>query len=173
VCLVNACCNEYIDAVISGLQVEIKQNKSFNSLEEEVLLSLFRTADQLQWRVAEMLEKHGLSPTQYNALRIVRGAGPSGLRCSEIGERMITHDPDITRLLNRLERRSLVRRGRERNDRRVIKARITTHGLRLLASMDEDVNRFTRALLGQLGEGRLRSLLKLLEAARVAGENAC
>jgi DNA-binding MarR family transcriptional regulator len=151
----------------SRLQPEIKPNKQFSSLEEEVLLSLVRTADRLQWRVAEMLRKHGLSPTQYNALRILHGAGPNGLRCSEIGARMITHDPDITRLLERLERRTLVTRSRERSDRRVIKARIRTRGIKLLESMDEDVDRFTCSLLGHLGEERLRSLLQLLEAARV------
>jgi MarR family transcriptional regulator, organic hydroperoxide resistance regulator len=153
--------------VAPGIQAEIHQNKPFSSLEEEVLLAVVRTADQLQWRLAAMLAPHGLSPTQYNALRILRGAGPEGLRCREIGERMISRDPDITRLLDRLERRSLVKRSRERNDRRVIKARITASGIKLLKSMDEDVNRFTRALLGHLGEQRLQSLLQLLDAVRV------
>jgi DNA-binding MarR family transcriptional regulator len=152
----------------SGLQTEVTQTKPFSSLEEEVLLSIIRTADQLHWRVAEMLGKHGLSPTQYNALRILRGAGREGLRCTEIGQRMINRDPDITRLLDRLGRRSLVNRSRDRNDRRVIKVRITTSGIELLAGMGEEVNRFTRELLAPLGERRLRSLLQLLEAVRVS-----
>ena len=88
-----------------------------------------RTAERLQERAAEILKPHGLSPTQYNALRILRGAGPPGLACREIGERMIHHDPDITRLLDRLQRRGLVARSRSREDRRVMKTRITEAGL--------------------------------------------
>jgi DNA-binding MarR family transcriptional regulator len=153
--------------VAPGIQAEIHQNKPFSSLEEEVLLALVRTADQLLWRVAAMLAPHGLSPTQYNALRLLRGAGPEGLRCSEIGERMINRDSDITRLLDRLERRSLVKRSRARHDRRVIKVRIAASGIKLLKSMDEDVDNFPRTLLGHLGEQRLQSLLQLLEAVRM------
>ena len=77
-------------------------------------MALQRTADQLQWRLSDMLKPHGLSPTQYNALRILRGAGDEGRACSEIAERMINRDPDITRLVDRLERRGLVARSRER-----------------------------------------------------------
>ena len=108
-----------------GIQAEIKQTKPFKSLEEEASVALVRTADQLARRGAEMLKRHGLSPTQYNALRILRGAGEKGMACSEIGERMINHDPDITRLIDRLERRGLVVRSREQKDRRVITTRIT------------------------------------------------
>lgn len=129
-------------------------------------MSLQRTADQLGWAVAEMLKGHGLSPTQYNALRILRGAGPQGLACSEIGARMINHDPDITRLVDRLERRGLVARGREHQDRRVITTRITDSGLELLKALDQPLAEFHRQLLGHLGERRLNSLVRLLEAAR-------
>src|SRR5713226_6186305 len=115
-----------------GIQAEIKQSKPFTSLEEEAFVALMRTADQLAWRGAEMLKQHGLSPTQYNALRILRGAGAKGLACSEIGERMINRDPDITRLVDRLERRGLVQRSRDKRDRRVITTRITGAGLELL-----------------------------------------
>ena len=96
------------------------------------LVALQRTADRLHWRLSEMLKPHGLSPTQYNALRILRGAGDEGRSCSEIAERMINRDPDITRLVDRLERRGLVARSREGRDRRVITTRITPAGLELL-----------------------------------------
>jgi MarR family transcriptional regulator, organic hydroperoxide resistance regulator len=137
-----------------------------SSLEEQTFVALLRTADQLQWRAAEMFKPHGLSATQYNALRILRGAGPDGLACSEVGKRMINRDPDITRLLDRLEARRLIRRGREQEDRRVIKARITPAGLDLLKSLNREVAEFHRQLLGHLGEERLESLVRLLEAAR-------
>jgi DNA-binding MarR family transcriptional regulator len=149
-----------------GIRAEIKQTKPFKTLEEKAFVALVRTADQLARRGAEMLKQHGLSPTQYNALRILRGAGEQGLACSEIGERMINHDPDITRLTDRLERRGLVLRSRERKDRRVITTRITSAGLELLSSLDRPVEEFNRQLLGPLGERQLRSLIRLLEAAR-------
>jgi len=136
-------------------------------------LSLLRTADHLQWRLGQKLAQFGLSPTQYNALRILRGAEPDGLRCSDIGERMISRDPDITRLLDRLQHRSLVRRRHEPKDRRVIKAHISKSGIKLLKDMDQDVEKFMRALLGHLGEDRLRSLIQLLEVVReFPGKNA-
>jgi len=135
-----------------------------NSLEEEAFVALLRTADQLQWRAAEMFKPHGLSPTQYNALRILRGAGPEGLACSDVGQRMINRDPDITRLMDRLERRGLIRRGREEKDRRVIKAHISAAGLDLLKGLNREVAEFHRQLLGHLGEVQLRSLIRLLEA---------
>jgi len=152
-----------------GIQAEIKQTKPFDSLEEEAFLALQRTADQLQGRAAEMLKPYGLSPTQYNALRILRGAGASGLACSEVGERMINRDPDITRLLDRLERRGLVRRARGRQDRRVITAHITAAGSKLLKELDHPVLEFQKQLLGGLGEPKLKALLRLLCAARQAG----
>jgi DNA-binding MarR family transcriptional regulator len=149
-----------------SIQDEIKQNKPFPSLEAEAALALLRTADQLEARVAEVLKPHGLSPTQYNALRILRGAGAEGLPCSEIGERMISRDPDITRLLDRLERRGLVARSRDPEDRRVVKAQILPPGLALLKSLDRPLEQFQRASLGHLGERRLRELIRLLGTAR-------
>jgi DNA-binding MarR family transcriptional regulator len=152
--------------VAQTILADIKQTKPFGSPEEAAFISLLRTAEQLQWRVTEMLKPHGLSPTQYNALRILRGAGAQGLACNQIRERMINRDPDVTRLLDRLERRGLLRRGREQQDRRVIKTRITPAGLDLLKSLDRPVAEYQRQLLGHLGENRLRSLVRLLEAAR-------
>ena len=136
------------------------------SLAEEAFVALLRTADQLQWRAAEVFKRHGLSPTQYNALRILRGAGPEGLPCTEAGKRMINRDPDITRLLDRLERRGMIERSRGEKDRRVIKARIAPAGLALLKKMNREVEQFHRGLLGRLGDQRLQALIKLLEEAR-------
>src|ERR1700687_5078261 len=119
-----------------GIQAEIQQTKPFSTLEDEALVSLQRTADRLQGRLGDMLKPHGLSPTQYNALRILRGAGDEGRSCSEIAERMINRDPDITRLVDRLERRGLVARSRAGRDRRGVKTRITPAGLELLRGLD-------------------------------------
>ena len=147
-------------------QSEIKQSKPFSSLEEEAFLALQRTADQLQGRVAEWLKTFGLSPTQYNALRILRGAGEPGLACSEIAARMINRDPDITRLLDRLEKRGLSRRRRDSKDRRIINAYITREGLQLLKKLDAPVLEFQQVLLGHVGERKLKTLIEILCAAR-------
>jgi DNA-binding MarR family transcriptional regulator len=152
--------------MVGGMGGEIKPRKPFSSREEEAFLALLRTADQLARRGTEMLKPHGLSPTQYNALRVLRGAGAKGLTCSQIGERMINHDPDITRLLDRLERRGLVERSRQQKDRRVITTYITPKGLAALRVLDRPLEEFHRHLLGHLGENRLRSLIRLLQAAR-------
>jgi DNA-binding MarR family transcriptional regulator len=152
--------------VDKGIQAEIQQTKPFSNLEDEALVALELTADRLQWRFSEMLKPHGLSPTQYNALRILRGAKDEGRSCSEIAERMVNRDPDITRLVDRLEHRGLVVRSREGRDRRVITTRITRAGLELLEALDRPVEEFNRSMLSHLGEPQLRGLIKLLEAAR-------
>jgi len=149
-----------------GIQAEIQQTKPFTSLEDEAVVSLHRTADQLNGRFSDMLKPHGLSPTQFNALRILRGAGDGGRTCSEIAERMINRDPDITRLLDRLEHRGLVVRSREGRDRRVIITRITQAGLELLRGLDGPIEEFNRKQLGHLSEQQLRTLVKLLETVR-------
>lgn len=155
---------------MAGIREEIRQQKPFASLEEEAFLGLLRTADQMQASLGEMLKPHDISPTQYNALRILRGAGAEGLACGEIGARMINRDPDITRLLNRLQRRGLVARSRGREDRRVMRARITASGLALLKTLDRPLEIFQRRLLGHLGEQRLQRLIQLLDAARGGAE---
>src|SRR5450759_1026253 len=109
-----------------GLQAELKQKAPFTSREQEAYLSLLRTAGALQTQVESRLKEFGLTGTQYNALRILRGAGPEGLPCREIGERMITRDPDITRLLNRMDDRGFVQRTRAKHDRRVIEGAFMT-----------------------------------------------
>jgi DNA-binding MarR family transcriptional regulator len=149
-----------------GLQAELKQNLPFTSREQEAYLSLLRTADALQAQVEARLKKLGLTGTQYNALRILRGAGTDGLPCREIGERMITHDPDITRLLNRLEDRGLVARTRARQDRRVIYGKITADGLNLLRELDAPIEKHSREILRHVGQEKLKQLIELLELVR-------
>jgi len=151
---------------MSRLQAELKQKIPFRSREQEAYLSLLRTADALETSVEAKLNEFGLTGTQYNALRILRGAGPGGLPCNEIGERMITHDPDITRLLNRLEKRGLAARARAKGDRRVICGKITTAGLKLLKEMDEPVEKHNREMLKHVGQQKLGQLIKLLELVR-------
>ena len=150
----------------SRLQAELKQKIPFASREQEAYLALLRTTDALQSSVEAKLKEFGLTGTQYNALRILRGAGQAGLPCSEIANRMVTRDPDITRLLDRLERTHLVRRARDASDRRVVLARITQAGLDLLDQLNRPLAELNRKLLGSLGEEKLRALLALLEQAR-------
>lgn len=128
-------------------------------------LDLQRTCDLLARGPAQILKNEDLSPTQYNVLRILRGS-PDGLPCGEIANRMITRDPDITRLLDRLEKRGLISRWRESKDRRVVLARITPNGLKLLTRLDQPVEEAHRKQLGHLGKDRLRALAELLAAAR-------
>jgi MarR family transcriptional regulator, organic hydroperoxide resistance regulator len=149
-----------------GLQAELKQKIPFASREAEAYLSLLRTTDALQTQVEAKLKEFGLTGTQYNALRILRGAGPEGLPCREIGERMITRDPDITRLLDRLEDRGFVERARARHDRRVIYGKITAAGLKLLREMDKPLEKFGREMLRHVGQEKLRQLIELLELVR-------
>lgn len=154
----------------SRLQREIKQDRPFDLLEEEVFLNLQRTADALLRRVAETLKAVDLTPTQYNALRILRGAGDEGLPCSEVGNRMVTRDPDVTRLLDRLEKRDLVERSRDSRDRRVITVRIVERGAELVDTIGAKVTASLQEDLSPLGPDRLRILNQLLEEARGSEE---
>jgi len=133
--------------------------------EEVAFLELVRTTDMLSRGLIRILKTGGLSSTQYNVLRILRGT-PEGLPCGEIASRMITRDPDVTRLLDRLEKRSLISRWRDTKDRRTVMARITPQGLRLLAQLDEPVRATHRDQLGHLGRQRLRTLTELLQVSR-------
>ena len=148
------------------LQAEIKQKAPFASVEEEVYLNLLRTGDAISQHVEKLLRASGLSGTQYNVLRILRGAGTQGLTCGATGERMVTHDPDITRLLDRLEKRKLIMRSRDTRDRRVVTTRITAQGLRLLATLDEPVAELHRTLFRHMGRQDLKKLSSLLEEVR-------
>jgi DNA-binding MarR family transcriptional regulator len=133
--------------------------------EETAFLDLLRTTDILSRGLVEVLKTEDLSATQYNVLRILRGA-PEGLPCGEIASRMITRDPDITRLLDRMEKRRLISRCRETKDRRMVMARITPDGLKLLGRLDEPVEAAHRKQLGHLGRDQLRALTELLRSAR-------
>jgi DNA-binding MarR family transcriptional regulator len=133
--------------------------------EEAAFLDLLRTTDLLSRGPAQVLKAEDLSATQYNVLRILRGA-PDGLPCGEIGNRMITRDPDITRLLDRLEKRGLISRCRDERDRRTVMTRITPEGLKLLARLDEPMQAAHRQQLGHLGHEGLHALAELLSAAR-------
>jgi DNA-binding MarR family transcriptional regulator len=148
------------------LQREIGQRRPFANLEEEVFLNLQRSAEVLTRRLTEVMKPAELTPTQYNVLRILRGAEPDGLPCREIGARMVTHDSDVTRLLDRLGARGLVTRSRGERDRRVVSTRITDEGLRLVATLDEGVRDFMARELGHIGRERLRTLGELLEEVR-------
>lgn len=156
----------YISCMRRDLQSEIKQKKPFQVREEELFLNIVRTADLLSRKGVELLKAADLSPNQYNVLRILRGAGAEGLACGEIGERMVTRDPDVTRLLDRLEKRDLVKRSRDKGDRRVVTARIAPAGLDLLRQLDEPVMQWHKAQLGHLDAKQQEALIHLLELAR-------
>jgi DNA-binding MarR family transcriptional regulator len=148
------------------LKAEIKQTAPFVSAEEEVSLNLLRTAARLEHAVAEGLKPFGLTPTQYNALRILRGAGDAGLCRNEVGARMLAPVPDATRLLDRLEAAGLISRHRGGDDRRFVTARITRAGIDLLAELDAPVERMHERLYGHMPKADLRRLAGLLEDAR-------
>jgi DNA-binding MarR family transcriptional regulator len=151
---------------MASLKHEIAQQRDFSSPEEETLLNLLRTADCLHRAFQRSSRDWGVTSTQYNVLRILRGAQPQGLTCSEIGNRMITAEPDITRLLARLKANKLVRQQRDRHDRRVVWTEISDAGLELLRQMDPTIQAIPKALLGHLGERDLAELTRLLELAR-------
>ncbi len=142
-----------------------KSKGSIGSPEETAFLDLLRTTDMLSRGLARVLKTEALSSTQYNALRILRGS-PEGLPCGEVANRMITRDPDVTRLLDRLEKRRLISRCRETKDRRTVMARITTEGLKVLARLDDPVQAAHRKQLGHLGRERMRALTELLQVSR-------
>ena len=148
------------------LQSELKQTKPFETAETEALLALQLTSDRLASEGARLLKPWDISPTQYNVLRILRGAHPDGLTCGGIGERMIRQDPDITRLVDRMIKRGLVDRERDEKDRRVVITRITQKGLDLLAEIDRPIEEFNVRRLRHLGPERVKTLIELLDLVR-------
>ena len=158
--------------MVPKLHEELKQTKPFASREEEVYLNIQHTAEALWWGVNETLKPFELTPTQYNVLRILLGAGEEGASCGEISERLVTKDSDITRLLDRLEARGLISRGREAKDRRRITTRITGDGLRILKELDAPIVNCHRRQLGHLGQKQLATLSRLLDAARNGIKNS-
>jgi DNA-binding MarR family transcriptional regulator len=149
-----------------SLQDELKQSKLFRSLEQEALLSIERTAAVLGHDLADALREYEITPTQYNVLRILRGAGEKGLCRNEVRDRLVSQVPDVTRLLDRMEEMQLVERERAEEDRRMVFTRITRKGSQLLARLDEPVVQLHHAQLGHLGAARLRTLIDLLAVAR-------
>jgi MarR family transcriptional regulator, 2-MHQ and catechol-resistance regulon repressor len=149
---------------MASLKTEIKQNKEFSSIEEEVLLNLMRTSDQVNIHQTRLLRTYGLTAPQYNILRILRGESP--LPCLEVASRMITVVPAITGLMDRLEKQGFVIRHRSAEDRRVVLAQITKTGLQLLTSMDKEVKESTVSLLKHMPKKELHEFNRLLELAR-------
>ena len=148
------------------LQQEIKQTKPIRLLEEETSLNLVRTADLLAQRLTDVLKPHSISSTQYNVLRILRGGGSDGVSCKDIGNRLVTRDPDIPRLMDRLEKRGLLTRDRAKEDRRVVVHKLTPAGIELVNALDEPVESVHRAALGHMTKAKLHELVGLLEELR-------
>src|SRR5262249_50273849 len=148
-----------IFAMPSRLRDEIKQAKPFRSLEQEAYLSIERAAAVLGHAFGDALKPYGLTPTQYNVLRILRGAGQAGLARCEVRERMIAQVPDVTRLSDRLEEMGLATRARDADDRRVVTTRITSEGLSLLSQLDEPIAAIHYGQLGHMTPERLQSLI--------------
>jgi DNA-binding MarR family transcriptional regulator len=136
------------------------------SVEERIFITLLKVADALGQNAEQLTRTADLTGTQYNVLRILRGAGPEGLPCRGIGDRMITHDPDITRLLDRMEKRGLIARERQKDDRRVVKTRITPHGLALLKPLDQPMRDLHKRQFRHMAGARLKTLCDLLEEIR-------
>lgn len=151
-----------------SLRSEIKQSKPFSSLEQEAHLNIERTAAVLGHAFAEALKRYGITPTQYNALRILRGAGKDGLCRNEVRDRLIAQVPDVTRLLDRLEEMHLIERERSSADRRLVTTRITPAGQSLLRDLDGPIAGVHKQHLGHMTDKQLHMLNELLTLAREA-----
>ena len=156
----------YYSSMPSRLQAEIKQTKPFASREHEAILGLLRTAAILDHATDEALRPFGLTGTQFNVLRILRGAGQDGLCGREIAERMITKVPDVPRLLDRLEKAKLISRERDRADRRHVTARITAKGKDLLESIGSEASSPVEARFRKLTPDQLEKLIAVLDTIR-------
>jgi DNA-binding MarR family transcriptional regulator len=155
------------------LRQAIKQRKPFQSLQQEVFLEVLRTGHALVHDLVELLRPHGLTQPQYNVLRILRGAGAAGLPTGEVGARMVaSREPDVTRLLVRMERRGLIARERPVENRRFVTARITPRGMRLLKALDRPVLDMHAAQLRHMTRRELELLAGLLERARREGADS-
>src|SRR5687767_7542143 len=136
------------------------------SAQVELQIAILQAAGEFERDFVELVKDEDLSPAQYNVLRILRGAGEPGLTCGEVGGRLIRHDPDVTRLMDRLERRHLIERTRDTRDRRVVRTTITQTGLDLLARLDPEVDALHERQLGHLSEEQLAQLIALVRVAR-------
>ena len=151
------------------LRDEIKQATPFERPEEETFVSISRTAAVLGHALGEAFKPHGITATQYNVLRILRGAGQGGLCRNEVRDRLIAQVPDVTRLLDRMEAAGLVSRERDEGDRRLVTTRITPAGLRLLDRLRAPVMEVQRRYLGHMSAKQLATLTELLAIARDGG----
>ena len=152
-----------------GLREELKQSKPFPRRSTEAAVSVMRTAAVLEHELNDVLKPHGLTLTQYNVLRILRGAGDAGLCGREVGERLISRVPDVSRLLERMEDVGILRRERDDNDRRHVTARITEAGRRLLESVTPALETVERARFGRLSESALQAMITSLAIVRDQG----
>lgn len=150
----------------SRLQAEIKQTRPFHSARQEAAIALLRTVDELRRHFDRVIEPHGITGQQYNVLRILRGVHPDPLPTLEIGERLIERVPGVTRLLDRLEEKGLVRRQRCTQDRRMVHCWISEAGLALLEGMDQAVDQADQESMGDLGDDEVERLIGLLERIR-------
>ena len=157
----NVCYNDYR---FFGMSSRTRTTRPPVLLEAQVFITLQKLADTLAQEAEQLLKAHGLTGAQYNVLRILRGAEPEGLACSNISDRMISHDPDMTRLLDRMEKRDWITRQRQKEDRRVIKTRITEEGLVVLKTLDQPVRELHKQQFGHMSVSEMKALLKLLEA---------
>ncbi len=151
---------------MSDLKTEIKQSRPFGSIQEEAHLSIIRTAAMLTHAFNEAIRDRGITGTQYNALRVLRGAGPQGLCRNEVRDRLVARVPDATRLLDRLERMGLIERERQGEDRRFVTTRITPAGLALLAELDEPVRELHQTQLAVADEHELETVVSVLARLR-------
>ena len=149
------------------MNLRSKSSRPAVSLENRIFVALLQTADTLGQEAEQLLKAAGIPNAQYNVLRILRGAEPKGLACRAIGDRMISHDPDITRLLDRMEKRGLITRERQTDDRRVVKTRITPQGLSLLKTLDQPIHDLHKRQFRHTSTARLKTLFDLLEEVRV------
>ena len=152
-----------------ALRDELRQQKPFNSLAQEAHLNLGRTATMVMDDFEQMLKPYGISTTQYNVLRILRGAGADGLCRNEIRDRLISRMPDVTRLLDRMEESKLVMRVRSTEDRRLVATMLTSQGRKLVDSLDEPVRREHERRLGHMSAAQLKTLIELLTLVRQKG----
>ncbi|HWZ98519.1 MAG TPA: MarR family transcriptional regulator [Candidatus Dormibacteraeota bacterium] len=139
-----------------------KANRQQPPLEDQIFIAVMKAADYLGQQAEQLLKSHGLTGTQYNVLRILRGAGQDGLPCRSVGDRMISHDPDMTRLLDRMEKRGLITRERQKDDRRVVKTRITAQGMEMLKRLDQPVREMHKQQFQHMNATKLKQLADLL-----------
>lgn len=152
--------------MIDKLKNEIKLTRQFRSIREEAMLNLFRTSRAMEDGLVAILKEKKLSMSQYNVLRILQGAAPDGLMCSEIANRMISRDPDMTRLLDRMEKQEWINRERDKIDRRSVLVTITDAGKQLVKSLDAPVNEYVEDQFSSVTQKALRELIDTLEQSR-------